>query len=140
MHLQIEVERHPGLYFEPYIKDHISVEDDYATCVFNFHTSDITQEGAPLFREIFLQQALRWKPRPDGAQRGPRIPIWMDLRDDLPDGYAVLVDDRDDHIRYVARPGLIHPRGAESITRHQSERSPDWWRLPAQYGVRSPTA
>ncbi|MGW3410306.1 hypothetical protein [Streptomyces sp. NPDC000888] len=140
MQLNIQVERHSGLYFEPHIKDHICVEEDRATCVFHFHTSDISDEGGVFFCDVFLQQARQWKPRPEGAPRGPRIPIWMEQREDLPDGYAILVDDQAEYIKYIVRPGLIHPRGAESITRHQSERSPDWWRLPAQYGVRSRAA
>jgi len=138
MELNIEVERHPGAYFEPYITDHLT--DESAGCVFHFHVDDITDEGAELFREVFLQQACKWNPRPADAPRGRRIPIWMEMRTDLPDGFAILVEDQPTYIKYIARPGLMSPRAAESLTRHQSERSPDWWRLPARYGVRSKAA
>ncbi|WP_326729032.1 hypothetical protein [Streptomyces phaeochromogenes] len=138
MELFIEVERHSGAYFEPYITDHITAER--AGCVFHFHEDDITDEGADLFCQVLLQQARKWNPLPADAPRGQRIPIWMEMRTDLPDGYAILVEDCAEFIKYIARPGLIEPRAAESITRHQSERSPDWWRLPARYGVRSRTA
>ncbi|MFJ4322200.1 hypothetical protein ACIP3A_03640 [Streptomyces tricolor] len=128
--MTIEVERVPGEYFTPYIKDHDS------GCVFFFHEDDITDEGADAFAEAFTQQAIRWKPRPPSAPRGPQIPIWMELRADLPDDCAVIVDDHPDYIRYLVRCGLIQQRAADEITRVQSERSPDWERTPARYVAR----
>lgn len=135
MDLRIEVERHQGAWFAPYMKDHICEEEDRAMVVFHFHWDDITPEGACAFEDVFTQQALRWKPRTPEAPRGPRIPIWMELEPDMEPGCAIVVDDRPDYIRYVVRTGLITQRAANAITRSQSERSPDWVRLPARYVV-----
>ena len=127
MQLAIEVERRPGAYFQPYIEDHDT------GCVLHFHTDDITEEGASLFAEALTEQARRWMPRAPETPRGPRIPVTMDLRTDMPDGVPIVVDDRPTHITYFVRYGLISERGATSITRHQSERSPDWERRPARH-------
>ncbi|MGW0869892.1 hypothetical protein ACWD3Z_05300 [Streptomyces sp. NPDC002740] len=133
MELTIEVERVRGAWFEPYMKDYFSVEEDRATVIFFFHRDDITAEGGVAFADVFTQQALRWKPRTPEAPRGPQIPIWMELRSDMEPGCAIVVDDRPEYIRYVVRAGLITQRAADAITRSQSERSPDWVRGPARY-------
>jgi hypothetical protein len=124
--LTIGVERRPGQYFLPYIEDHDT------GCVLHFHNDDITEEGASLFAEALTEQARRWMPRAPETPRGPQIPVTMDLRTDLPDGVFIVVDDRPTCIAYTVRHGLISERGAKSITRHQSERSPDWERRPVR--------
>lgn len=134
MQLTIEVERRKSdEWFAPYIEDH-----DWG-CVFYFYYDDITDEGAEAFAQVFTQQAKRWKPRTADAPRGQRIPIWMELDPDMERGCAIVVDDQATYIRYVVREGLIKQRSADAITRHQSERSPDWERLPARYVVRTQT-
>lgn len=133
MDMRIEVERVRGAWFEPYMKDFINEEEDRATVVFFFHWDDVSDEGAAAFADVFTQQALRWKPRTPEAPRGERIPIWMELRTDMEPGCAIVVDDRPEYIRYIVRAGLIEQRAADAITRSQSERSPDWVRLPARY-------
>ncbi|MFG2277574.1 hypothetical protein ACGFNQ_02650 [Streptomyces asoensis] len=137
MDLIIEVERHKGAWFAPYMKDHISEAEDRATVVFHFHWDDITDEGAASFADVFTQQALRWKPRTPEAPRGRQIPVWMELRSDMGPRCDIVVDDMPDYIRYVVRAGLITQRAADAITRSQSERSPDWVRLPARYTAQS---
>ncbi len=128
--LTIEVERRGGAYFEPYITDHDN------GCVVTFHNDDITDEGAGYLAQAYTSQALRWARRLPGEQRGERIPVAMERRAVLPDGAVVVVEDRPDCIKYTVRADLISARGAESITRTQSERSPDWGRLPAPYTAR----
>ncbi|MET9729620.1 hypothetical protein ABZZ79_02835 [Streptomyces sp. NPDC006458] len=129
--LRIEVERVPAdQWFAPYIEDH-----EWG-CTFYFYSDDITAEGAEAFASVFTQQALRWKPRTPDAPRGPRIPIWMETDPDMERGCAIVVDDQPTHIRYIVREGLIKQRSADAITRHQSERSPDWERRPARYIAR----
>ncbi|MEU4170967.1 hypothetical protein AB0F46_29320 [Streptomyces sp. NPDC026665] len=135
MDLTIEVERVQGAWFEPFMKDYINTEEGRATVVFFFHWDDITDEGCVAFADVFTQQALRWKPRTPEAPRGERIPIWMELRTDMEPGCAIVVDDRPEYIRYIVRAGLIEQRAADAITRSQSERSPDWVRLPARYAA-----
>ncbi|MEU9921932.1 hypothetical protein AB0H51_11645 [Streptomyces griseoluteus] len=128
MELTIEVERlRRDEWFAPYIEDHDT------GCVFYFYADDITDEGAEAFAHVFTQQALRWKPRATDAPRGRQIPIWMEIDPDMERGCAIVVDDQADYIRYVVREGLIKQRSADAITRHQSERSPDWERQPARY-------
>jgi hypothetical protein len=127
MQRAIGVERRSGEYFQPYI------EDDDTGCVFHFHKNDITKEGASLFAEALTEQARRWMPRAPETPRGPRIPVTMDLRTDMPDGVPIVVDDHPTHVAYFVRHGLISERGATSITRQQSERSPDWERCPARH-------
>ncbi|MGW3847129.1 hypothetical protein [Streptomyces fagopyri] len=131
--MTIEVERDKGAWFAPYMKDHISEAEGRATVVFHFHWDDITDEGAAAFADVFTQQALRWKPRAPEAPRGERIPIWMELRPDMEPTAAIVVEDMPGYIRYIVRAGLIEQRAADAITRSQSERSPDWVRLPARY-------
>lgn len=131
--LTIEVKRHAQgeQYFEPWIEDY----EDASGCLFHFHYDDISDEGTGIFAELFTQQARRWHPRPAGAAPGPRIPITMERRDVMTDGVAVAVDDHAEYIAYTVRADLISERGARHITRHQSERSPWWQRVPATYGV-----
>ncbi|MEV8042399.1 hypothetical protein AB0P02_00960 [Streptomyces griseoluteus] len=128
MELTIEVERvNADHWFAPYIEDHET------GCLFRFFADDITDEGAAAFEQVFAEQAQRWKPRTTDAPRGPQIPIWMEIDPDMERGCAIVVDDQADYIRYVVREGLIEQRAADAITRHQSERSPDWERQPARY-------
>lgn len=136
MEMTIEVERHKGAWFAPYMKDHICEAEGRATVVFHFHWDDITDEGAAAFADVFTQQALRWKPRTPEAPRGERIPIWMELRPDMEPVHAIVVEDMPGYIRYIVRAGLIEQRAADAITRSQSERSPDWVRLPSRYVAR----
>ncbi|MFE0727890.1 hypothetical protein ACFW2X_06500 [Streptomyces antibioticus] len=135
MDITIEVERVHGTWFAPFMKDCIDQEADKATVFFYFHWDDITDEGCAAFADVFTQQALRWKPRTPEAPRGPHIPVWMELEPDMEPGCAIVVDDRPEYIRYVVRAGLITRRAADAITRSQSERSPDWVRLPARYAA-----
>jgi hypothetical protein len=125
----IEVLRKKGEWFAPYI------DDVPGGCVFWFHHDDITDEGCGVFAEVFTQQAVRWRPRDPEAPRGPRIPITMDRRPVMPEGIAIVVDDHAEYIAYTVRADLISERGSDYITRSQSERSPDWIRMPATYEV-----
>lgn len=132
--LTIEVKRHAQgeKYFTPWIEDY----EDGSGCRFHFHYDDISDEGVPVFAELFGQQARRWHPRPSGAPLGPRIPITMERREAMDGGVAVAVDDHPEYIAYTARADLISERGARYITQHQSERSPWWARSPASYSIR----
>lgn len=134
MELSIKVARYRGAYFEPYIEDFAT--DDEAGCVFHMHEDDITSAGAVAFADALTQQARRWRPRPPDMPRGPRIPITMEMRQDMPEGYAIVIDDRAAGIHYTVRSGLIKQHAGETITNSQSERSPHWMRLPARYVVR----
>jgi hypothetical protein len=127
MRLVIEVERHKGEWFSPYIIDHPW------GCTYHLHEDDITEDGAAWLAEVLTQQALRWKPRKLDAPRGPRIPVWMELEPEMERGCVIVVDDQPTYIRYVVRTGLIKRRAADTITRQLSDRSPDWERQPAQY-------
>ena len=128
--LTIEVERCGGAYFEPYITDRDN------GCVVTFHNDDITEEGAGYFAQAYTNQAIRWAPRSPRERRGERIPVTMVRREVLPEGALIVIDDRPGYIRYTVRADLISARGAESITRTQSERSPDWGRIPAPRAAR----
>ena len=127
--LTIEVKRHAQgeAYFDPWIED---FEDG---CRFHFHWDDISDEGTEVLREVFTEQAKRWRPRSSDAPRGRRISITMERRAVMSHGVAIAVEDKADYIHYTARADLISERGARSITRHQSDRSPYWERTPAQY-------
>lgn len=127
--LKIEVLHKGGAWFAPYI------EDVPGGCVFWFHQDDITDEGCGVFADVFTEQARRWRPRESGAPRGPRIPVTMERRPVMPEGIAVVVDDHAEYVAYTVRADLISERAAREITRSQSERSPDWIRVPANYQV-----
>lgn len=64
----------------------------------------------------------------------------MEMRDDLPDGYAIIIDDRANGIHYTVRRRLITQHAGDVITTSQSQRSPDWTRLPARYVVHFQTS
>lgn len=131
--LAIEVKRHPQgeRYFEPWIEDYT----DGSGCLFHFHWDDISDEGVPVFAELFTQQARRWHPRPAGMAPGPRIPITMQRRDVMDEDVDVAVDDHAEYIAYIVRADLISQRAADHLTRHQSERSPYWERTPGSYSI-----
>ncbi|MEU9597245.1 hypothetical protein AB0E06_10575 [Streptomyces sp. NPDC048109] len=135
--LTIQVMRHAHgtKYFAPWIEDH----DDGSGCTFHFHWDDISDEGVGVFAELFTQQARRWHPRPPGVPVGRRIPVVMERRTVMEDGALVAVDDRPEYIAYTVRADLISERGADEITRSQSERSPYWERTPARYGIQHQT-
>ncbi|MFG2307622.1 hypothetical protein ACGFS9_02865 [Streptomyces sp. NPDC048566] len=131
--LTIEVKRHPQgeRYFEPWIQDY----EDGTGCLFHFHWDDISDEGVPVFAELFTQQARRWHPRADGLPLGPRIPITMERRTVMDEDVDVAVDDHAEYIAYTVRADLISQRAADHLTRHQSERSPYWERTPGSYSI-----
>jgi hypothetical protein len=130
--LTIDVKRHAQgePYFRPWIQDY----EDGSGCLFHFHHDDISDEGVPLFAELFTLQARRWHPRPPGTPLGPRIPITMERRA-IMEGAAVAVHDQPEFIAYTVRADLISERAARYLTEHQSERSPWWVREPASYTV-----
>jgi hypothetical protein len=125
--LTIEVKRHSKgeSYFEPWIEDF----EDGSGRRFHFHYDDISDEGVRAFSDVFTQQVRRWRPRPPGSPAGVRIPVTMERWPVMPYGVPVAVVDRPDCIAYTAHADLISARGAASITRTQSERSPYWERV-----------
>lgn len=133
MELTIKVQRYSGVYVVPRIEDFVTATE--AGCVFHMHDDDITPEGAVHFADALTQQARRWRPRTPDMPRGARIPVTMELRDDMPDDYAIIIDDRAEGIHYTVRAGMIKQHAGDVITNSQSERSPDWMRLPARYVV-----
>ncbi|MEL3949491.1 hypothetical protein [Streptomyces sp. LNU-CPARS28] len=133
MELTIKVRRYQGAYFAPYITDFAT--DTEAGCIFHMHEDDITPEGAVCFADALTQQARRWRPRPPDMPRGSRIPITMEMRTDMAGRCAIVIDDRAEGIHYKVRAGLIRQHAGDVITGSQSERSPDWLRVPARYVV-----
>lgn len=130
MTFTVEVERHSGAYFEPYVEDHDN------GCIIHFHNDDITEDGAWYFAQACTGQAIRWAPRASRERRGQRIPIAMERRRVMPDDTALIVDDRPNSIKYTVRAELITARGGNSLCRTLSDRSPDWGRLPAPHTAR----
>lgn len=129
----VEVKRHAQgeSYFDPWMEEF----EDGTGCRFHFHWTDISDEGTEVLREVLTEQTRRWRPRAADAAPGRRISITMERRAVMPHGVAIAVEDKADYIHYTARADLISERGARSITRHQSERSPYWERRPMQHAV-----
>jgi len=126
--LKVEVKRHSQDedYFEPWIE---KLEDGDAWR-FHFHWDDISDEGAAIFCEVYTQQSRRWHPLPEDAPRARRIPITMERRAVMPDGEAIVVEDRPDYIAYTVRADLISERGAQFMARRQADLTPHWYRVP----------
>lgn len=126
--LTIEVKRHSQ--GEPYFEPWIERFEDGRGRRFHFHWDDISDEGAAWLREVYIEQARRWHPRPPDMPRGRKIPVTMERRPVMPCGVPIAVDDRAEYIAYMVRSDLISERGARAIARIQSETSPHWVRRP----------
>lgn len=114
-----------GAYFEPHIVD---IEDE--GCVFLFHKRDITVKGADYFAQVMTDQARRWAPRTPEMPRGGIIPVRIIREPDLPEPFAIHLDDSAESITYTVDEVLISEHGAEVISRLLTERSPHWQRVP----------
>ncbi|MEV8045905.1 hypothetical protein AB0P02_18970 [Streptomyces griseoluteus] len=121
--LTITVERHAQdeEYFSPWFDGHYG---------WHFHHDDITAEGADALAGLLTQQVrLRWRPRPSGAPRGPRIPSVLKRRPVMPYDELALASDQADGIVYLMRADLITARGAEGFIRALVGVIPHWKRL-----------
>lgn len=114
-----------GAYFEPHIVD---IEDE--GCIFVFHEQDITPKGADYFAQVMTDQARRWAPRAPDMPRGGIIPVRIMREPDLPEPFAIRLDDSASSITYTVDMELISEHGAEVISRLLTERSPHWHRVP----------
>lgn len=123
----MRVERVEGEYTEPEIVD----LDDGSGCLFRLHGLDITEQGAAWLAQLLTEQAQAWAPRPKNC-RGPVVPTHFVL-DDLPEPFAMCVDDKPDSITYSVDTPLMSARGADSLGRRITERSPYWQRVPKGY-------
>ncbi|MEU6365695.1 hypothetical protein ABZ876_08060 [Streptomyces sp. NPDC046931] len=124
----MHVERVKGDYIEPEIID----LEDGSGCLFRLHESDIHEDGPKHLSQLLTDQAQWWAPRPPGSV-GPMIPVlWLRVRD-LPDRWAIGVEDRVDSITYKVHPDLISQRAADYLGRLDTERSPYWQRVPEGY-------
>ena len=114
-----------GAYFEPHIVD---IEGE--GCIFVFHEQDITPKGADYFAQVMTDQARRWAPRTPDMPRGGIIPVRIMREPDLPEPFAIHLDDSASSITYTVDMELISEHGAEVISRLLTERSPHWHRVP----------
>lgn len=125
----MHVERIQGAYIQPDIVD----LDDGSGCVFKFHESDISEDGAVWLSNLLTEQARMWAPRPPGSPPGPVVPVVFNRVPDLPDPFLIRVDDRADAITYTVDASLISQRAADHLGRLDTERSPYWQRVPEGY-------
>ncbi|WPO73967.1 hypothetical protein [Streptomyces sp. KN37] len=115
-----------GEYFEPHVVD----LDGGRGCVWMFHETDITSEGADYFVTAMTDQARRWAFRTPEMGLGPVIPVRIIRDETLPRKAGIAFGDTADGITYIAEPQLITERGAVGIGRVLTERSPHWYRRP----------
>jgi hypothetical protein len=121
------VERVEGDYIAPQIVD---LDDG---CLFRIHADDVSEEGAKLLSDLLTEQAQHWAPRPPGAPLGPVIPVRWECVPDLPDPFAIRVEDRPDSITYTIDSSLLSQRAGDFLGRLDTERSPYWQRVPEGY-------
>lgn len=125
----MHVERVQGGYIEPEIID----LEDGTGCLFRLHESDISADGTKMLADLLTQQAQRWAPRPPGAPLGPVIPVRWDRVADLPDPFAIGVEDGPEAIVYTVDESILSQRAADYLGRLDTERSPYWQRVPEGY-------
>ena len=123
----MRVERVKGDYIDPEI---IDLDDG---CLFRIHEDDIDEDGPRYLAELMTDQAQRWAPRPPGAPLGPVIPVQWVRRQDLPDRFAIGVEDGPGSVTYTVHPSLLSQRAADFLGRLETERSPYWQRVPMGY-------
>jgi hypothetical protein len=124
----MHVERVQGDYIEPEIID----LEDGTGCLFRLHESDVSEDGAKMLADLLTRQAQRWAPRPAGSV-GPVIPVRWERVGDLPDPFAIGVDDGPDSITYTVDEDVLSQRAADYLGRLDTERSPYWQRVPEGY-------
>lgn len=125
----MHVERVQGDYIEPEIID----LDDGTGCLVRIHAEDISEDGPKLLAGLLTEQAQRWAPRPPGSPLGPLIPVTWDCVPDLPDPFAIGVDDGPDAITYTVDVSVLNQRAGDTLGRLGTERSPYWQRVPEGY-------
>lgn len=123
----MHVERVAGDYFQPEI---IDLEGG---CLFRFHESDISEEGAKPLAQLLTEQAQRWAPRPPGAPLGPVITVRWERIPNPPDPLAIGVEETATTITYQLDPALISQRAADYLGELDTQRSPYWQRVPKGY-------
>ncbi|MEU6661196.1 hypothetical protein [Streptomyces sp. NPDC046821] len=120
----MQVERSGGDHFAPFIVDHAT------GCTFHFHEEDITEEGADWFSAAMTEQARRWVPRARTMARGKTVPVQIEREDDLPEPFALHLEDSADAITYTVDASAIEEDAASAISRQLTARSPHWQRVP----------
>ena len=123
----MHVERVQGDYVEPEIED---LEDG---CLFRLHESDISEHGTKMLADLLTEQAQRWAPRPPGSPLGPVIPVRWNCVSDLPDRFAIRVEDGADAIAYTVDSSILSQRAGDYLGRLETDRSPYWQRVPKGY-------
>ncbi|MFJ4356853.1 hypothetical protein ACIP25_11350 [Streptomyces massasporeus] len=124
----MRVERVKGDYIKPEIID----LEDGTGCLFRLHETDVSEDGAEKLADLLTAQAKCWAPRPPGSV-GPVIPVQWNRLPDLPDPFAIGVDDGPDAITYTVDASLLSQRAADYLGRLDTERSPYWQRVPEGY-------
>ncbi|MFI6033022.1 hypothetical protein ACIBBD_02330 [Streptomyces sp. NPDC051315] len=125
----MHVERVKGKYVEPEIID----LEDGSGCLFRLHESDIHEDGPAYLSRLLTDQAQRWAPRPPGSPIGPVIPVRWTRTPDMPNRFAIGVEDGVGSITYKCHTELISQRAADYLSRLDTERSPYWQRVPEGY-------
>ncbi|WP_158691036.1 hypothetical protein [Streptomyces sp. 351MFTsu5.1] len=124
----MQVERVQGEYRDPEIID----LEDGTGCLFKIHESDISEDGTKMLADLLTEQAQRWAPRP-ADEVGPVIPVHWDCVPDLPEPFAIGVDDGPDAIIYTVDSSILSQRAGDYLGRLDTERSPHWQRVPKGY-------
>lgn len=125
----MHVERVKGDYIEPEIID----LEDGSGCLFRIHESDINEDGPKMLSDLLTDQAQRWAPRPPDAPLGPVIPVRLVCVPDLPDPFALRVDDAPDAITYTIDSSILSQRAGDFLGHLLTARSPYWQRVPKGY-------
>lgn len=125
----MHVERVEGDYIEPEIID----LEDGSGCLFRLHESDISKDGPTMLSELLTAQAQCWAPRPADAPLGPVIPVTWQCVPDLPDPFAIGVEDSATAITYTIDVSILSQRAGDYLGRLDTQRSPYWQRVPKGY-------
>lgn len=125
----MHVERVEGEYIEPEIID----LEDGSGCLFRLHATDLHEDAPKYLSELLTTQAQRWAPRPPGSPPGPVIPVTWLRSPDVPDRFAIGVEDSATAVIYTCHTELLSQHAADYLSRLDTERSPYWQRVPKGY-------
>jgi hypothetical protein len=125
----MHVERVQGEYIEPEV---IDLENGSGR-LYRIHADDISEDGPKLLADLFTEQAQRWARRPPGSPLGPVVQVRWVCVPELPEPFAIGVEEAPDAITYTVESSILSQRAGDCLARLDAEQSPYWQRVPKGY-------
>ncbi|MFI9598852.1 hypothetical protein ACIHCX_03055 [Streptomyces sp. NPDC052043] len=127
--LVLHVERVSGRYIEP------EIIDCYNGSQIRIHEDDVGEDGAAWLDQAFTDTTKLWTLRPPSTRPGPIVPVRFECVADLPEQFAIVIDDTPESITYSLdeKSGILTQRAADTLSRLATQRTPRWCRYPQGY-------